>query len=140
MDTEKYLQLLDNNFKLWVQSHYFKIALFNIILILLVLLRSAGYFEPLFPLSINLIVFFSLILAILLLSAGSKSMFIVSLIFWLIATLFKIVNINVWAERAALYSYQALVIGMALVILKDKNLNLFKLFRKLVARYLKENE
>lgn len=140
MDTEKYLQLWDKNFKLWVESHYFKIALFNIILILLVLLRSAGYFEPLFPLSINLIVFFSLILAILLLSAGSKSMFIVSLIFWLIATLFKIVNINVWAERAALYSYQALVVGMVLVILKDKNLNLFKLFRKLIARQLKENE
>lgn len=121
-----YLTNLNNNFKFWTESHYFKIALFNIILILLLLLRSAGYFEPYFLLSINTIVFISMLLSIILLDSNSKSMFITAGIFWLITAIFRVAEINVWAERAALYSYQALVIGILLMILENKSFNFLR--------------
>lgn len=126
-----YLENINEKFRSWSESHYFKIALFNVILVLLLLLRSAGYFEPYFLLTINLIIFISMLLSIVLLSANSKSMFIISLIFWIFTWFLRITQIEVWAERAALYSYQALVIGMVLLIFENKQLNfLTKILKK----------
>lgn len=113
-----YIEGFNHNFKLWLDRNYFKLALFNIMLVGLVLLRSAGYFEPFFPLTINIIVFISLVVAILLLNATDKSMFITALIFLLLTAFFKIFYIDLWAERAAVYSYQALMLGVVLLIIK----------------------
>src|SRR5688500_5427058 len=74
---------IEDKFQIWIENKYFKIALVNIILLMLVLLRSAGYFEPFFTISINFIVFCALILSITLLGLGSRFIFLVALIFWI---------------------------------------------------------
>lgn len=107
---------MENIMKDWLEVRYQKIAIFNIVLVMLVLLRSAGYFEPFFIISINFIVFFSLILSVILLSLDSKFMFFMALMFWIFAAFIKISGIDIWAERAAIYAYQALVIGALLFI------------------------
>lgn len=133
MDPDKFFQSANDSFKFWAEAHYFKIALFNIILIFLLLLRSAGYFEPYFLLSINLITFVSMVLSIFLLNSNSRSMFAISLLFWALALFLRVEQIGVWAERSALYSYQALFIGIVLLIYETSDLSLiekFKNFRK----------
>ena len=102
----------------WAKRKFFNIWIFNLIIILLFLLRSAGYFDPYFLVSVNLIIMIGLILAISLLGAGSRTMFVISLIFWLFAGLLRILNLNVWAERTAVYTYEALVIGVLLLFFR----------------------
>lgn len=115
---------LDNNSDLqdWILKHYLQLAIFNGILVLLVLLRSAGYFEPYLPITINLIYIVSLILSIFLLGMKSKGAYILALGFWFSAAILRIINIEVWAERAAVYSYEALVIGFLLMLFPRFNL------------------
>lgn len=110
--------------KKWVQDKYMQIALFNIAIVILVLLRSAGYFEPYFQLTINLIVFIGIALSVVLLGARSREIFIVALLFWLFVALLRTLGINIWAERAAVYTYQALVVAVILMFyenIKRKN-------------------
>ena len=108
---------LSNNSVLqdWILEHYLQLAIFNGVLVLLVLLRSAGYFEPYLPITINLIYIVSLILSIFLLGMKSKGAYILALGFWFSAAVLRIINIEVWAERAAVYSYEALVVGFLLM-------------------------
>ena len=101
-----------------------QISVFNLVIILLFLLRSAGYFDPYFLISVNLIVTVALILAIPLLGANSRTMFVASLVFWLFVGFLRVLNLDVWAERTAVYTYEALVIGVVLLIyeeIKNKN-------------------
>lgn len=100
----------------WLPNHYFQLALFNIILIILLLLRSAGYFEPYFPLSINFITLFSLVLAIFLFGLKSKSIFLLAGLFWIFACLLKLLNVEIWAERTAIYTFQAIFLGVVLLL------------------------
>lgn len=100
----------------WVELHYFQLALFNIVLVVLLLLRSAGYFEPFFGITINSIFLIALVLSIFLLGTRSRGAFAVALVFWLFAAVLKLVKIDVWAERNAIYSFQALVVGVVLLI------------------------
>lgn len=109
--------------RLWIAKHYLQLALFNIILIVLVLLRSAGYFEPFFPITINVIFVFSLLLSVLLLGTNVRSAIVVAFVFWILAALFRILNINVWAERAAIYSYEALFVATILLLYKSSVFN-----------------
>lgn len=100
----------------WGELHYLQLALFNVVLVALLLLRSAGYFEPYFGITINSIFLIALILSIFLLGTRSKGAFAVALAFWLFAAILKLVKIDVWAERNAIYSFQALVVGVALLV------------------------
>lgn len=100
----------------WVELHYFQLALFNVVLVILLLLRSAGYFEPFFGITINSIFLIALILSIFILGTRSRAAFAVALIFWLFAAVLKLAKIDVWAERNAIYSFQGLVIGVLLLI------------------------
>lgn len=100
----------------WVELHYFQLAIFNVVLVILLLLRSAGYFEPFFGITINSIFFMALVLSIFLLGTRSRGAFTVALIFWLFAAILKLAKIDVWAERTAIYSFQALVVGVVLLI------------------------
>ncbi|MDO8503207.1 MAG: hypothetical protein Q7S60_00805 [bacterium] len=102
--------------KSWVELHYFQLAVFNIVLMVLLLLRSAGYFEPYFGITINSIFLIALILSVFLLGTQSRGAFAVALAFWLFAAVLKLVRIDTWAERTAIYSFQALVIGVVLLI------------------------
>ena len=102
----------------WAQKRFFGLFLFNVIIMVLIILRSAGYFDPFFPLTINFIVFFSFILAILLLNVKSNVIFYVSYIFWLIAAGLRMLNIDVWAERTSIYTFQALLVGLVLFLIE----------------------
>ena len=110
---------LEDKLKIWIENKYFKIALFNIILLMLVLLRSAGYFEPFFIISINFIVLCGLFLSITLLGLGSRFIFLMALIFWVFSAIVKIAGVDVWAERISIYTYQALVLGVSLIIIES---------------------
>ena len=118
--------LLYSSSQEWGNKHLFKMLIFNTILMFLVLLRSAGYFLPFFGISVNFIVLTMLILSIFLLGSKSKSMFITAFLFWLFACLMKVLKIDIWAERTAIYTFQALFIGAILLIIEsfkrnDKN-------------------
>ena len=99
----------------WTISHYSHIAAFNSFLIIMFLLRSAGYFHPFFDITVNLIVVSALILSTFLLGVRSKIMFGIALFFWLFAGVIRLFQIDVWAERTALYTYEALVLGVLLL-------------------------
>lgn len=102
----------------WVVSHYFQIALFNIFLILIFLLRSAGYFHPYLIISVNFIVLISLVMTVVLFGWRSREMFLIAILFWLFALFLKLVKIEIWAERTSIYVYQALVIGVGILIIE----------------------
>ncbi len=102
--------------KNWSQKNILGLFIFNILLILLLLLRSAGYFSPFLELDINAIVFISLILAVILLKVRNKVIFIISILFWIFAAFLRIVEVNVWAERTAIYAYESLFVGVIIMI------------------------
>lgn len=107
------------NSQTWVIRHYLQIAIFNIVIVLLFLLRSAGYFDPYFLISINLIAFVGFLLLVFLLGAGSREMFVFFLLFWVFASVLRLMNIEIWAERTTVYAYQALLIGVFLLIIES---------------------
>ncbi len=111
---EKY-QKISKEINNWALKNFLKIVVFNFVIIGLFLLRSAGYFDPYFYISVNFIVVVALVLSIILLSAKSKVLFIISLLFWIFSGLLKLLNLDVWAERTAIYCIEALVIGIILL-------------------------
>jgi len=111
----------------WIKAHQIGFGLFNILIMLMILLRSAGYFEPYMTISINLIFIVALLSAIFLLEMRDRGAFGVALVFWFIAGILRVLKIDVWAERAALYAFEALSLGVLLLILetmffKDKTM------------------
>ncbi len=106
----------------WSKTHLSGIFIFNLIVLLMVLLNTAGYFKPFFFLNINAITFISMILAIFLLDATDKTMFAIAIVFFLIASFLKIVGITVWADRSMIYVYQSLILGFLLL---SKNIFLY---------------
>ena len=113
---DKQLNEMKKKLSKWSLSHFVGVTVFNLILILLFLLYSAGYFKPYVPISINLIVTIGLVSSIFLLGARSRTMFIISLFFWLFAGFLKLVGVEVWAERTVIYTFEAMVIGFVLLI------------------------
>src|SRR3989344_5004701 len=93
--------------RIWSIDKMFGLFLFNIIMMFLILLYTAGYFAPFFPLTINFIVFISLVISVFLLGIRSRTLLFISLLFWVFAAFLRIVKIEVWAERTAIYSYRA---------------------------------
>jgi hypothetical protein len=104
---EKHIQVRQNG-----------IFIFTLFVMLLVLLHSAGYFDPFLLLTINIIFFLSMLLAIPFLKLGSKIYFFVGILFSLLAMMFKFFSIDVWAERTGIYLFQALVVG-AILLFKE---------------------
>lgn len=100
----------------WSQKRVANLAVFNIILLLLVMLRSAGYFEPFFPLTISLIVLIALVLAVLLLGAGSGVIFAFGMLFMLFASVFKLAGVEIWAERLGIYTFESLFVGVVTLL------------------------
>ena len=102
----------------WRKKHIEGIFLFNISVVILLLLRSAGYFHPYVVLSVNKVIMLSLILSVLLLGARNKVMFVLASLFWAIGAFFKIVGIDIWAERMGIYTYEAFFIGVLLLFVE----------------------
>lgn len=107
---------MSEKIKTWVADHYFNLIIFHGLVLLLFLLRSAGYFNPFLPISVNFIVLTSLVLSVFILGARSRAIFIIALAFWLFAGLIRIMQIEVWAERTAIYAYESLVLGVILLL------------------------
>ena len=105
--------------EIWGKENTFKLLIFNTVLAFLILMRSAGYFLPFFGISINFIVLFLLVLSIFLLKARSQSMFAISLVFLLFAFILKLSKIDIWAERTTIYTFEALLIGLILLIIES---------------------
>src|SRR3989304_8459250 len=83
----------------WAKEHILGLFIFNSLLVILLLLRSAGYFSPFFPLTINFIIFVCLVLLIFLLNAKSKTLILIAITFLLLTAFFTIFRIGIWAER-----------------------------------------
>lgn len=104
----------------WTKNHITGLFVFNLFILLMVLLSSAQYFKPFFYLGINSIFFLSLIFAVVLLGARVKTMFIISIVFLLFSAFLKVVKIDIWADRASIYYYQSLLIGLVLLLISKK--------------------
>ena len=103
----------------WVKGHYLNLAIYNVFLVLLVLLHSARYFDPFWLVSINAIVLFALVASVFLLGATCNVFFVVTLVFWVFASVLRVIGINIWAERTTVYAYQSLVLAVVLLILEN---------------------
>ena len=101
-------------FTTWVKNNYFQLAIFNLFVIILYFLRSAGYFHPYFIISVNVIVVVSLVVSVFLFRLPSEFLFGVAVFFWVFAGLIRLVGseVIVWAERTGVYAYQALIIAL----------------------------
>ncbi|EKD94493.1 MAG: hypothetical protein ACD_26C00034G0028 [uncultured bacterium] len=102
----------------WAEGNIAGLFIFNLIILLLVLLRFAGYFSPFLTININLIYLIGLILSVILLKASSRVMFIMALVFWMLTVFLKYVKIDVWADRTVEYFFQALVVGIFLLVFR----------------------
>lgn len=92
-----------------------KWVVFNVLIMLAFLLRSAGYFAPYLPITVNMIVIFALCLSVYLLKANSRTLLIFSILLWLFAGILAVLKIPVWAERTAIYVFESLVLGVILL-------------------------
>ncbi len=111
------------NIENWSKENTSNLLMFNTILVFMVLMRSAGYFLPYFELTINVIVIIMLVLSIFLLRSNSKSLFVVAFLFWLFASLMKVLKVDIWAERTAIYTFESLLIGTILLIIESLKKN-----------------
>lgn len=121
-----YIEKLIPQLKGWTATHYLNLALFNLILMILVLLRSAGYFDPYFPITIHAIILITLILLVFLLGVNSKFLFVLTCVLWIFVAFLKLVGIDVWAERTSVYAFEALLLGVTLFLFENIVSNLFK--------------
>jgi len=103
----------------WVSSHYVNLAIFNALMVVLVFLHSARYFDPFWTLTINVIFFILLIASVFLLGAGSRTLFLISLAFWIFAGFMKILGVAVWAERITIYVFESFLIGVLLLFAEN---------------------
>jgi hypothetical protein len=110
------------NAKSWATKYIVGLFIFNILIAILLLLHSAGYFYPFFTITINLIVLFCLISSIFLLGVRDKVLFLFSFIFWIFAASLKILYIDIWAERTTVYAFESLVVGILILIVENFNL------------------
>lgn len=118
---KKYYGIMLNFLQEWSQQKILNLFIFNAVLTMLLLLRSAGYFAPYLPLTINLITLLCFIMAVFLLGFRFRALFVITLLFWLFAAFLKIIGINIWAERAAIYSFEAFAIGFILFVAAKNN-------------------
>ncbi len=93
-----------------------RFTLFTLIIVFLFLLRSAGYFQPYFPVGVNFIMIVALILGVVILGFRSNVIFLVTLVFWVFAGMIKLLRIEVWAERTGLYAFESLIVGVVLFL------------------------
>lgn len=99
----------------WARGSIAGLFFFNLAILLLVLLRFAGYFTPFLTININFIYLTSLVLSAILLKVRSRAMFAIALGFWLFGAFLKIARVDIWSERTIEYFFQAVVIGVFLM-------------------------
>lgn len=88
------------------------LIIFTLFIVFLFLLRSAGYFQPYFPISVNFIIMIAIILGFFILRLKSRIIFLITLIFWIFAGLLKLVHIDIWSERTGIYVYESFFLAV----------------------------
>lgn len=88
------------------------------VLMLLVVLHSLGYFHPFFTISAHFIINVALILSVLLLGARSIHIALFAATFWLGASFFQASGVTVWAERMSMYAYETFLLCILLYIVE----------------------
>lgn len=99
----------------WASHHHLNLIIYNLLITLMFLLRSAGYFNPYLPISVNLIMIFALVSPIFLFRANFKTIFVATTFFWMFTGFLGILKVNIWAERTAIYVFESLVLGVILL-------------------------
>lgn len=115
-DIEKHKDKFLSDFYDWTKKYNYRLVAFNLIIIFIFMLRSAGYFQPYFPISVNFIVIVGLLLAVIMLGARAKFIFLSSLLFWIFAGILKLLKIDVWAERSGVYVYEMVFMGIVVFV------------------------
>lgn len=105
----------------WGDKNFLGLLFVNLVLMMLILLRSAGYFEPYLTITINLIILVMIIMIRFLLRVKGKVILEFSLFFLLFAMFLKVLNIEIWAERSMIYSYEALLVGTVLILFETRS-------------------
>lgn len=100
----------------WLNKRLINLVLFNFFVIVLILFHSAGYFAPFFFVTINLIIVLSFIGSIFLLGARSRELFLISFGLWLFTIFSRLLGVGFWAEKSAISAFQALVLGLILLV------------------------
>ncbi|MFA5770886.1 MAG: hypothetical protein WC894_05335, partial [Patescibacteria group bacterium] len=103
----------------WSLKNTLGIFLFNIVIIVLVLLHTANYFNPYFFISINVIFFIGFILLPIMLKADYPVLFLFACLFWILSAILKFIKIDVWAERSSIYAFQAFFVGVVVLFLNE---------------------
>ena len=111
----KYYRLLHLQSERWSINNLLGIFLFNLAIVVLVLLRSAGYFEPFVPLTINSIFFIGFILLPVMLGVNYVALFSIAGLFWLLSALLQLFSVDIWAERSSIYCFQAFFVGFLIL-------------------------
>lgn len=110
----KLIQKKFSDLNKWARKSIGGLFLFNLVILLLVLLRFAGYFTPFLTININLIYLISLVLSVILLRVQTRAMFVLALVLWFFGMFLKVVHVDIWADRTIEYFFQAVVIGIFL--------------------------
>ncbi len=100
----------------WAKKRHFGLFSFNLIIIILSLLHTARYFDPIYEISINFILVTAMILTLTVLGGNSITMFVVSIFFMIISASFQAIKINIWAERSGIYAFDSLMLGILALI------------------------
>lgn len=117
-----FLKEISKRTKEWVFKHQAGLMILNFMAIVLVLLRSADYFNPFWTITINGTFFILLIVSILLLEITSRSMFVIALLFWIFTCMMKIFKMDVWADRSSIYVFQSVFLGVLLLFIEFRKL------------------
>ena len=57
-----------------------------------------------------------MILSIFLLGFRSQALFVVAIVFLSLAAFFRVFSVNIWAERASIYVYQAILLATLVIL------------------------
>lgn len=107
---------MKNKISKWLDDNRGGVLLFNLSVLLLALLQTAGYFHPFFRITINFVILTSMILAIFLLHAGSRALFYMSFAFLLLTIFFKTFGVNVWSDRVSIYIFESMALASLMFI------------------------
>lgn len=123
-----------------MDKKYYRLTIFNLVILFMFLLKSAGYFQPYLLITVNLIMVVSLFLLVILLEIKVEAIFFISFLFWVLTGGLRIIHFDVWSDRTSVYAYEALFIGLVFLILKEVifKLNLVRALLKKISKQLKK--
>ncbi len=113
------LKTANKSLTLWASEHQGGFFIFVFLVLVLVTLHSIGYFDPYFKITASLIIVFAMISSIFLLGVRRKQMIILSLAFWTVGFIFKVFNIDIWAERIVVYAFYSLLLVLVLYVIES---------------------